>query len=61
MGCKICGRDLEKDDKDVCPACDNNNDVQRKKGMEIAAAIFGVICCVAYGVKTFFSGSSNDS
>ena len=61
MECKICGRDLEKDDKDVCPACADNNDVQIKKGMKIASAVFGLICFVAYGVIKVFSGSSSDS
>lgn len=50
MTCKTCGRTLEKEEKDYCPSCKNNNDKQQKSGMAKLGTFLSVAGLAVVGV-----------
>ena len=61
MNCKTCGRELEANEKDYCPACKNNNDRQQKSGMAKLGTVLSVIGVVALGAFKIFGGKGGDA
>ena len=51
--CSKCGRPLNEDENDLCPACESTKSHKGKKWIEIGGA---AISAVAIGIKVLISG-----
>lgn len=50
--CLQCGRTLEKEETDLCPACKSTKDHETKRWVEIAGGVLTVVVGIAIAVFT---------
>ncbi|HRF35605.1 MAG: hypothetical protein KDJ65_32180 [Anaerolineae bacterium] len=55
--CQECGRSLEQEEKDLCPACKSNKSHKNKKWVEFIGGAFAIVGAVAIAILT--GGKSN--
>ncbi|QQS55539.1 MAG: hypothetical protein IPM89_07075 [Candidatus Competibacteraceae bacterium] len=55
--CQECGRSLEQEEKDLCPACKSNKSYKNKKWVEVIGGAFAIVGAIAIAILT--GGKSN--
>lgn len=48
--CQDCGRSLEQQEKDLCPACKSNKSYKNKKWVEVISGAFAIVGTIVIAI-----------
>ena len=58
--CQECGRSLEQEEKDLCPACKSNKSYKNKKWVEVIGGAFAIVGAIAIAILTGGKSKGNN-